>query len=54
MKMPNFFKYNIYSNGVKVGNAAAPCKRLVIFTLKTSGVYGMFPNITIKSNGLNI
>lgn len=54
MKIPEFFKYNIYSNGVKIGDATSPCKRLVFFTLKTNGIYEMFPNITVKFNGFNI
>lgn len=51
IKVPNFFKYDIISNGNKVGEGIGPCKAVMKNTLKVCGVLS---NVDIKNKGLNL
>jgi hypothetical protein len=54
MTIPNFFKYYIYSNGVKIGTLRAPCKKVAKIVWRECGLPLLYPNAKIKFAGLNI
>ena len=54
MTIPNFCKFDIYSNGVKIGDTTAPCKKIAIWGLKSNNIYYMFPNIKLKLKKINL
>lgn len=54
MTIPNFFKYYIYLDGIKIGTIGAPCKKVAKLAWQKCGLPLLYPKAKIKFAGFNI